>query len=222
MNSTPRMRYINLLRAHGRRDRFEQNWITGLKMPFERFEAIDRRDVESGCSVLPYDEARAKARCGRGLTSGEIACSASHSLVMREELDRIGTAGVVICEDDCVPLAGASNLTYHLEAAIKSLPGTHVILFTTPNGKCKYSEIVNGAMRVSKAPWGTVGIWYSAEGLSKAHKLISELDAPADWILPDFASRGELAILTPPVAGHEGADTFIGCDFGRPQRTYIE
>jgi hypothetical protein len=215
------MRCINLARATERRERFTRDWIEGLGFPIEFFTAYDRRQVEAGELALPYDDAAARRRIRRSLTTGEIACATSHALVMREELERCGPEGVIIYEDDCYPLPGADQLVERIRAAVAALPGIEVVGCHEPYVSYTASETVDGAARIKHPPWGAHITWYSPQGLRRAYELVSRLNCPADWIWQDISRDGQYALLLPSVAKHYSDTTYIGNKHRGVHRKYI-
>jgi len=218
----PRMRCINLERATERRERFSRDWIEGMGYPVEFFNAFDRRQVEVGEGYFPYDEAAARRRTRRPITPGEIACATSHALVMREEMEYCGPEGVVLFEDDCLPLPGAGRLVERIQTAVAALPGVEVLACHQPLVKFTTREEAGGAVRILHPPWGSIVTWYSPQGLRRAFELTSRLNCPADWIWQDFAREGKFAMLEPAVASHARSDTtYIGNQFRGVRRKYI-
>ncbi|MBI1389928.1 MAG: hypothetical protein GC154_15920 [bacterium] len=220
----PRMRCINLERATERRERFTRDWIEGAGFPVRFFTAIDRRDIENGQMVFSYDEAAARSRIGRYMTSGEIACATSHALVVREELEFCGPEGVFIMEDDCYPIleTGAERIVHRVRDAVTALPGIEVVAGLEPYTRFTVREEAGGAMRILDPPWGSSVTWYSPHGLRRAYELLSRMDCPADWIWKDFSATGAFAMLKPPIALHNVTDTtYIGNEFRGIRRRFI-
>jgi len=220
----PRMRCINLDRATERRQRFTRDWIEGLGFPIQFFTAVDRRDIEQGRAVFAYDEAAARKRIGRRLTSGEVACATSHALVMREEMEFCGPEGVFIMEDDCFPIpgAGAERLIQRVRDAVAALSGIEAVACHKPHVRYTIREQAGGAMRLLDPPWGSIVTWYSPRGLRRACQMMSAMDGPADWIWREFSALGKFAMLDPPIAWHEVSDTtYIGNEFRGVHRRFI-
>jgi|GEM_PF-1143694 len=217
----PRMRCINLERATERRERFTKDWIDELGFPIRFFSAFDRRDVEGGRMHFPYDEAAAKRRTSRPLTAGEIACATSHALVMREEMEFCGPEGVFIFEDDCVPLPGANEILRRVQTAVTALSGIEVIAGHEPNSRYTFSEQAGGAVRIIKPPWGSMFTWYSPLGLRYSYDILSRMEIPTDWLWRDLAALGKFALLTQPVAAHDGRTTYIGNEHRASKRKII-
>ncbi len=218
------MRCINLQRAGERRKRFTEEWIEGLGFPVQFFTAIDRRDLEAGRLKLPYDDAAAIRRVGRNMTTGEIACAASHALLMFEELEFCGPEGVILMEDDCAPIpgAGADCIFERVRAAAAALPGIEAILCHKPWGVFSIAERADGVARLLRPPWGAVMTWHSPRGLRRAFDLLLHMDRPADWIWRDLSALGKLAMLDPPVASHEGSETtYIDNELRNVPRRFI-
>jgi len=172
---------------------------------------------------FPYDEAAAKRRTGRPLTAGEIACAASHALVLREEMEFCGPEGVMIFEDDCVPLpgAGANEILRRVQTAAAAFTGVEVIACHEPNSRYTFSEQSDGAVRIIKPPWGSMFTWYSPPGLRRAYDILSRIEIPTDWLWRDLAADEKFALLVPPVARHDGETTYIGNEHRGILRRFI-
>ncbi len=215
---------ISLEAAVERRKRITEEWIDGLGFPVQFFSAVDRRDLEAGRLALPYDDAAAVRRIGRSMTEGEIACVASHGLLVFEELEFCGPEGVFIMEDDCSPIpdGGAEQLFERVRAAVKALPGIEAVLCHRPWGGYKVRQCAGGAVRLARPPWGSVLAWYSPAGLRRALGLFSRVDRPADWIWREMCASGTLAMLDPPLASHGTAETtYIDSERRRLPRRFI-
>jgi len=220
----PRMRCINLDRAIERREKFACDWIEGLGFPIRFFSAVDRRDIDAGRLTLPYDDGAARRRINRPMTTGEIACAASHVLLMYEEMEFCGPEGVFIMEDDCYPIpgAGADKLVDRVAAAVAALPGIEAVACHKPHVRYTIREAAGGAIRLLNPPWGSIVTWYSPSGLCRAWDLLSRMECPADWIWRDLAALGKFAMLDPPVALHEVSDTtYIGNEYRGIHRRFI-
>lgn len=220
----PRMRCISLDRAVERRATFTREWIDRLGFPVQFFSAIDRRHIEDGRVLLPYVENAARCRISRSMTPGEIACAASHALLMHEEMEFCGPEGVFIMEDDCYPISygDAGTIADRIREAVTALPGVEVVACHEPYTQYSVRESAGRAARVWTPPWGSCLTWYGPQGLRRAIALLSQLDCPTDWIWRDFSQSGQFAVLTPPVALHDVLDTtYIGNEYRGIHRRYV-
>jgi len=47
------------------------------------------------------------------------------------------------------------------------------------------------------------------------------MEIPTDWLWRDLAAEGKFAMLTPPVASHDGETTYIGNEHRGVERRFI-
>lgn len=151
------------------------------------------------------------------------ACATSHALVMREDMEFCGPEGVFIVEDDCVPLlgTGANEILRRIQTAAAALPGVEVIAGHEPASRYTFSEQAGGAVRIIKPPWGSMFTWYSLQGLRRAYEILTRMEVPMDWLWRDLAAKRMFALLTPPVAGHDGETTYIGNEHRGVKRAFV-
>ena len=208
-----------------RRKRITEEWIDGLGFPVQFFSAVDRRDLEAGRLALPYDDAAAVRRIGRSMTEGEIACVASHGLLVFEELEFCGPEGVFIMEDDCSPIpdGGAEQLFERVRAAVKALPGIEAVLCHRPWGGYKVRHGARAARSGWPVPLGAAfwrgtarpdcgGPWACFRGST----------GPPIDLTGGCAASGTLAMLDPPLASHGTAETtYIDSKCRRLPRRFI-
>ena len=205
----PRIRCINLDRASEGRKRFTKEWIDGLGLPVRFFPAIGRRDIESGRLSFPYDDAAAISRIGRSLTAGEIACAATHALLMFEEAEFCGPEGVFIIDDDYPPIAGAEARCVfdRVLAAMKALPGIEAVACQKPWGTDTIRQGGRGATPPLCPPYGPIATWYGPKGLRCALGILSRMECPADWMWCDMSALGKFAVLDPRIDRDEASET---------------
>jgi len=142
-------------------------------------------------------------------------------LVMREEMEFCGPEGVIIFEDDCVPLLGADQIVERAQSAAAALHGVDAIACHKPQSSYTFSEQVSGAVRIIRPPWGSMATWYSPQGLRRAYEILVRMEIPTDWLWRDLAAQGMFAMLTPPVARHDGGTTYIGNEYRGILRRFI-
>ena len=105
----------------GSDDRWEttSKRLTELKVPFERFEAVDGRVSPHPLFERHDDKLRQKYR-GRALSGGELGCFASHFLLWQRcvELDE----PIVVMEDDIIIRTSFAEAINTAEENIEKLP----------------------------------------------------------------------------------------------------
>lgn len=131
---------------------------------------------------------------------------------MHEELEFCGPEGVFILEDECVPpaMAVAIEILRRIQAAAATLPGVEVIAGHEPASRYAFSEQSGGAVRINKPPWCSMFTWYKTNGLRRAYDILVRREFPTDWLWRDLSAQRKFALLTPPVAGHDGETAYIG------------
>ena len=85
----------------------EKKILFALDFDIEFFTAFDRRELDKGNYVFPYDEEKTIKLIGRPLSQGEIACATSHLLLLKHALEK-GYNEIVVMEDDIRPTAHTS------------------------------------------------------------------------------------------------------------------
>jgi hypothetical protein len=227
---------INLKkRSTKRREEFHARWIEGLGFDVEYFDAVDKysiseSELERGQKELDklsftpfgtFDNHRYSP-------SGVMACSLSHQALLKSIQHEIGEEeGVVVFEDDVIPLEGADRLKERITLARRHLPQVEAIIcngFTYPIGiigfqviekslrgeRVTWDEAIHttpvegsGAALVKISPPGSFFMWYSREGVSRMVKLIEGREfLSVDILYGAFAQQGVLAILTPGLGYH--------------------
>ena len=216
---------ISLPRATERRDLIRHEWIEKRGFDITFVDAFDRRDLERGQPPIPYDPARAQKSIRRGLSAGEIACVVSHVAALKAGVRLAGESGLVIMEDDALPLVDTpAQLSARLASCRKRFPGVGAIMCHKPYARHLVKEKAEGCGLLGGSPNGTVMIWYSAAGASEAISLLEQLKFPSDWIwCRHFVPSGTAGILVPPAALHDDAlnTTYIGNDMRRTRRRFI-
>lgn len=73
----------------------------------------------------------------------------------------------------------------------------------------------------SRPPWGSMFTWYNPQGLRCAYDVLARMEIPTDWLWRELAAQAKFALLTPPVAGHDGGTTYIGNGHRGARRIFI-
>ena len=225
---------ISLERSTERREAFHKNWIEGLGFNIEFFNAVDKNlipnsDIEVAqkqldkLSFTPYGTFfRHKYSL-----SGIMACTRSHLTLLKSIEDEIDDQGVVIFEDDVLPLEGAENLEERISLARKYSPqiesiicngfkeprqmyGLQVIEQTRNKINIMWDEKIHATVVpeskssiVRISPPGSFFNWYSRDGVRRMIKLIEGKDfMSVDIFYGAFAKKGVLGILTPGIGYH--------------------
>jgi hypothetical protein len=232
---------INLKRSVLRRREFNARWVDGLGYKVEYFDAVDKyaisdSDLDRGRREL--DKLSFSPYGGLYNTtyslSGVMACSFSHKALLKSIQHNIGEDGVVVFEDDVIPLAGADKLEERIAIARKHSPQVEAIICNgfvkqtkligfqilndTLNGKIVYwDESIHttpvegsGAALVKFAPPGSFFVWYSRQGVARMLNLIEGREfIGVDIFYGSFAHNGVLAILTPGLGYHPSNESQI-------------
>lgn len=236
---------INLKRSVDRREQFDYNWVNGLNFDIQYFDAIDKYSISDTqleharisldkLSFSPYGTFYNHRYSLRGI----VACSMSHYALLRSIIHEIDDDGVVIFEDDVIPLSGADKLIQRITLARRHLPQVEAIIcgaFPEPRWmyglqvldksllgeKIYWNESVHtipikgsGAALVKISPPGTFFTWYNNKGVSRMIDLIEgRTFLSVDVLYAAFAQQGILAILTPGLGYHPSSNTSFISDF---------
>ncbi len=232
---------INLKRSPQRREEFHARWVDGLGFDVEYFDAVDKysiseSDLERGrrelekLSFSPYGTFSKH----RYSPSGVMACSLSHQALLKSIQHEIGEEGVVVFEDDVIPLEGADKLEERITLARRHSPQVEAIIcngFVEPrrmyglqilkdtfHGKgvtwdesIHTTPVVGSSSALVKiSPPGSFFMWYSREGVSRMVNLIEGREfLSVDILYGAFAQQGVLAILTPGLGYHPSNKSLI-------------
>lgn len=227
-------RCISLKRATHRRQVFTKNWVDGVGFDIAFFDAVDKysladseiKSAEEQVAKLSFSPYGVFDNSAYSLP-GIIACSRSHLELLKSILDSVGDDGVVIFEDDVVPLDGAKHLEGRIAMARKHFPQVESIIcngFIEPrsmHGVQLLNELLQGqkifwdekihaspiegamASVVKISPPGSFFNWYSRDGIERMIKLIEGREFfGTDLMYAAFAHQGVLAILTPGLGYH--------------------
>ena len=224
---------INLKRCTERRETFYKRWIEGLGYTVEFFDAVDKNDItteeieraEKEISKLPYSPYYLFE--GGYSLSGVMACSKSHLKLLKSLKDEVGEQGVVIMEDDVIPLEGADQLQERIELAKKHFPNVQNIICNDYDKKqamygpqfvltaiekkyfswdeAKHSVTIPNAKAslVRMSPPGSYFRWYSKQGVLNMIKYMEGKEFyPIPVFYTEFAKARTLLILTPGLGTH--------------------
>jgi hypothetical protein len=226
---------VSLPRAAERRRRIRREWIQERGFDVRFFDAFDRRRVGVEPLPFPYDDALTRARIGRSLSSGEIACAISHALLVRQALED-GHDDLVVLEDDTSPLAGTTpDAVAALIAACRAhFPRVSVLLLHELGGPVRSADTRAGIHLAAPASLGHphhcsgyLGyrfIWLSRAALTILARDLPRLLLPADWFWQlRFAPTRCLAYPDRPLAHDAGSSSYIGAHAlrGGPATTFL-
>jgi GR25 family glycosyltransferase involved in LPS biosynthesis len=213
---------VSLPRASERRRRIHREWVAARGFDVRFFDAFDRRQV--GVEPLPfaYDDKLTRARLGRSLSSGEIACAISHAQLVRQALDG-GCDDLVVLEDDAIPLPGTTPdaVAAVIAACRAGFPRVSALLLHELGEPVLSADTRAGIHLAAPASWGHphhctgyLGyrfVWLSRAGLSILARDLPRLLLPADWFWQlRFAPTRCLAYPERPLACDAGIPSYIG------------
>jgi len=228
---------VSLNRSEDRRLKFKKNWIDNLGFDIEFFDAIDKNNINAKeiikckkrLDAMPFSP-----YClftGRYSIPGIMACSLSHLKLLKQLENNLDDDGVVIMEDDVIPLDGAAELEDRIKLARKYNPSVESIVcfgFVEPR-KIYGLQLINEAASGKSVTWdesiytktipeskssivlipppGTFFNWYSKKGVSRMIKLIEGKEHMSlDIFYAGFALAGVLSILNPGIGYHPPID----------------
>lgn len=212
---------VSLARATERRDMIHREWVEKRGFEVQFFDAFDRRRV--GIDPLPfaYDDVRTRARLGRSLSRGEIACATSHALLVRSALDA-GHDELLVLEDDMRPLPHTTptSVAKTIDSCRKEFPRVSVLLLHEQEALVKISETRDNIHLAAPVLFGYSGycfVWLSRKAMSILANDLASMVLAADhyWTLR-FAPTRNLALSVKPFARHDGETTYIGHDERHP------
>lgn len=218
---------LSLVRATERRERVRGEWVEERGFDVRFVDAFDRRRV--GVDPLPfaYDDAKTRARLGRSLSDGEIACATSHALLVRAALDA-GLEELVVLEDDVRPLPHTTpaSVAAAIEDCKRAFPRVSVLLMHEPLGRVRVAEPRGATWLAAPIPFGYAGfcfVWLSRKALTILAADLACMTFAADhyWGLR-FAPMRHLALPAQPLARHDDDTTYIGhAERGQSSRRYV-
>ena len=228
---------ISLRRSEDRRLKFKKDWIDDLGFDIEFFDAIDKNDISTKdiikckkkLDALPFSPYCLFS--GKYSIPGIMACSLSHLKLLKQLENNLDDDGVVIMEDDVIPLEGAVELEDRIRLARKYNPNVESIVcfgFVEPR-KIYGLQLINEAASGKGVTWdesictktileskssivlipppGTFFNWYSKKGVSRMIKLIEGKEYMSiDIFYTGFALSGTLSMLNPGIGYHPPID----------------
>lgn len=215
---------INLPRAVKRQKQIEHQWGKQQGFDLKFFSAFDRRDIDAGAELpFTYDAETTIDRINRPLSSGEIACAISHTLLLRQALES-GQDDLLVLEDDMVPFPTTTpDIVAAAIATCKTqFPRVSVLLMHEPAEPFTVAETRAGIQLLRRAPYGYRFIWMARKAMEIMARDLATLHYPADWLWSlRFAPMKAVAMLEKPLAYHPGDQTYIGNSFRAEARTYL-
>jgi len=230
--------YLNLASRADRRASFEAAWSPLLPFKITRIEAVDKRSLPAAYVA----ECRLRLRHLMSSTvmpvaerlRGILACSLSHLQALQIALaDGVTESGVLIFEDDALPLIGAEQLPQRIELALAAAPHAELIDcsapcdevaaalpgFTAARGKQPWSlgtdtSPIEGAKAslALVASSGTFCLWYSKQGAERMLRCLQGNEfLSIEGMKAVFAKNRRMIYLTPSVAYHPTRD-LVGSD----------
>jgi hypothetical protein len=225
---------INLKRSVLRRKEFDAMWVKGLGFRVEYFDAVDKHtipnsDLDRGRRELEKLSFSPYGTFGnhRYSLSGVMGCSLSHKYLLKSIEQDLAEDGVVVFEDDVVPLEGADKLEERISLVRRHSPQIEAIIcngFVEPRRMYGW-QILNNTMHGKRVDWdesvhatpikgaaaalvkisppGSFFVWYSRGGVARMIDLIEGREfLSVDTLYGAFAHQGVLAILTPGLGYH--------------------
>jgi GR25 family glycosyltransferase involved in LPS biosynthesis len=216
---------INLARAKDRREYIEKEWIGNRGCPVHFIEACDRRDIEEGRFLFPYNKENSKNFLKRELTSGEIATVTSHVLAL-EYAKRNNFKEVIIIEDDVEPKFPTYNKLNEIMAHMHiEFPKARVAMLHQAHPYLRYivCNRKEHFRQVKRASYGTCSYYVDSRVYDTFINSLLSFECPSDWYWSNFINEEQLVIPKIPLAIHIGKTTYIGNDYrGKvSHRTYI-
>ena len=219
---------VSLARATARRDQIRREWIKERGFDVRFFDAFDRRRVGVEPLPFPYDDERTRARLGRSLSAGEIACATSHALLVRSALDA-GLEELVVLEDDMHPLPHTTpdSVAAVIAACQTAFPQVSVLLMHEQTTLMRIAETRGSIHLAAPILLGYTGyrfVWLSRKALGILAHDLPRMLLPADhYWASRFAPLKNLALPAEPLARHEGGTSYIGAaERGGPPRQYLD
>ncbi len=216
---------LNLTRATERKELITKEWIENRHFDIEFFTAFDRRNIDSGEFVFPYDEAKAIERIKRPLTNGEIACATSHCLLLKKALEE-GHEEIIVMEDDCMPIGNITpyKVFEKIEQCKRAFPQIKVLIMHEHTGGFKLNSLERkaGFNLLSLAPFGFQFVWLHKKAMEILLNDLSTMCYPADWLWTKrFAPMRVVANLEAPFGKHADTYTYIGNEARNHNRIFI-
>jgi GR25 family glycosyltransferase involved in LPS biosynthesis len=226
---------INLKRAKERKKYITEEWIIKRNVPVTFFEGIDCEDIdESNYDQIPEPfrqnlinaNANKYQRSNLGfdhdeLKMGEICCSISHCLLLKE-LINLGVDEAIIIEDDAEPLfENITDLYRRINKFKIDMNGINVMLLHEPR-KSDFS--INEDRQDFCIPndliYCTQCIYYTRQGMIDCYEHASKLILPMDWTwVFGFIENKQIGLIKNPITEHNIMTTYVNSD--NQYRLYI-
>ena len=212
---------INLDRAKERKEKIVENWINKNNFNITFFNAFDKKDL-TGSYVYHYDPKVPESKINRPLTLGEIACLTSFCL-LSEKILSSDLEEVIFLEDDVFPFLNKESFFEIIEEGKKEFPEADALMLTknadwNNNGNIekKYFSLAKNHL------WGNHLFYINKNGIKTFYENIAKMQYPADFVWDEiFIPNEKLAICNEPLAYHEGTTTYIGNEYRKIIRQYI-
>jgi len=218
---------IGLKRSVKRRSRFLESWVGCLNFNVSFFDAVDKylikkdeiENAERELNRLSFSPAGIYG-AHKYSFPGILACSLSHLSLLSSIQDQVDEEGVVVFEDDVIPMDGAEYLEERIELVRQKFPQVEAIVCNRFDGKMvgglqtlgkrvlwdesTHTPIPNARASIVKiAPGGSFFVWYSQKGVSRMVSLIQGREfLSVDLFYGVFAHHGVLAMLSPGIGYH--------------------
>jgi len=203
---------LNLKRATERREMIEKEWMKKHGFDIEFFNAFDRRDLNTGNYIFPYDEEKTIKLIGRPLSHGEIACATSHLLLLKHAM-KMGYDEIVVMEDDIIPTeyTTVKSMEKAIATCKKEFPHSNVLIMHHNDGRAKTIASKKGINLLSFPPYGYRLVWLNKKAMKLLIQDLSTMSYPADslWILR-FIPMRTLSMTEKPLGFGDAKHSYIG------------
>ena len=228
---------INLARAKERKDYITEEWINKRGVPVSFFEGIDCEDIdESNYNNLPEPFRQNiinisnngypfKSVFSHKLGIGEVCCSVSHCLLLKQLID-LGIDEAIIIEDDAEPLfENATELYKKINKLKINMDNVNIMLLHKLEGKfSNYDFSINEdreSFYISNDLLScTQCIYYTRQGMIDCYNHASKLIVPMDftWIF-GFIEKKQIGLTKDPISEHNIMTTYV--DSSNSHRLYL-
>lgn len=213
---------INLERAIERRNLIQTKWIDGLSLDINFWPAYDRRDIEKGKTIYPYNKENARQSMGRELSDGEQACCTSFCMLY-EYLIENSYQEAIIMEDDIHPvITDKKELFSIINQGKKEFPQSEIMLLFNPREPLKIKRDINQFVICKTQIWGNQLVYMKNIGIRKQYNLLRTMNKVADY---RNYGKNTIIISKNPLCTHdwsgENSTTYIGNNFRNTKRKFI-
>lgn len=220
---------VNLERAKERKELIQKEWIENLNININFWKAYDRRDIELGNFLYPYDSCKTKKYLKRDLSNGEIACLTSY-ITLYEFLISSKYDEVIVMEDDVSPISIENKNDFYnlIENGKEEFPGTDLMVLhkattkaiNVPNVSKKYFN------QYRIIPYGNMMLYLNKNAMNKIICLLKKFIFPADHPQRILWEKKELKVIVAkqPICRHNTTDSYIGNNlrFQKDVRKFVE